>query len=186
MDSANLDEKKVAELINEKMKELQISRREKIFPYPVEEIKFLEILKSRLYIHCSTGILWHTKTSYCNNDNYTIGHMWMHMESLVGSNVLSYFVYVTAWIVNLWRFTIYVLVLHVSMSVSSHRCCLKESCFAQLCRYTCRSTMIRVQLHCQRLVSLRLVGGSSNRRLTNVTDKTENRPQLFASLPARQ
>ena len=50
MDSANLDEKKVAELINEKMKELQISRREKIFSYPVEEIKFLEILKSKLYI----------------------------------------------------------------------------------------------------------------------------------------
>ena len=38
MDSANLDETKVAELINEKMKELQISRWEKIFPYPVEEI----------------------------------------------------------------------------------------------------------------------------------------------------
>ena len=50
MDSANLDEKKVAELINEKMKDLQISRQEKIFPYPVEEIKFLEILKSKLYI----------------------------------------------------------------------------------------------------------------------------------------
>ena len=49
MDSANLDENKVAELINEKMKDLQISRREKIFPY-VEEIKFLEILQSKLYI----------------------------------------------------------------------------------------------------------------------------------------
>ena len=49
MDSANLDEKKVAELINEKMKDLQVSRREKIFPY-VEEIKFLEILQSKLYI----------------------------------------------------------------------------------------------------------------------------------------
>lgn len=48
MDSANLDEKKVAELIDEKMKDLQI-RREKIFPYPVEEIKFLEILQSKLY-----------------------------------------------------------------------------------------------------------------------------------------
>lgn len=47
MDSANLDEKKVAELIDEKMKDLQI-RREKIFPYPVEEIKFLEILQSKL------------------------------------------------------------------------------------------------------------------------------------------
>lgn len=59
MDSANLDEKKVAELIDEKMKDLQI-RREKIFPYPVEEIKFLEILQSKLY----TDILWHTNTSY--------------------------------------------------------------------------------------------------------------------------
>ena len=47
MDSANLDEKKVAELIDEKMKDLQI-RREKIFPYQVEEIKFLEILQSKL------------------------------------------------------------------------------------------------------------------------------------------
>ena len=59
MDSANLDEKKVAELIDEKMKDLQI-RREKIFPYPVEEIKFLEILQSKLY----TDILSHTNTSY--------------------------------------------------------------------------------------------------------------------------
>lgn len=59
MDSANLDEKKVAELIDEKMKDLQI-RREKIFPYPVEEIKFLEILQSKL----DTDILWHTNTSY--------------------------------------------------------------------------------------------------------------------------
>ena len=49
MDSANLDEKRVAELIDEKMKDLQISRREKIYPHSVEEIKFLEILQSKLY-----------------------------------------------------------------------------------------------------------------------------------------
>ena len=50
MDSANLDEKKVAELIDEKMKDLQIHCREKIYPYSVEEILFLEILKSKPYI----------------------------------------------------------------------------------------------------------------------------------------
>jgi len=48
MDSANLDEKRVDETIIEKMKDLQIHRREKIYPYSVEEIKFLEILKSKV------------------------------------------------------------------------------------------------------------------------------------------
>ena len=50
MDSANLDEKTVDETIPEKMKDLQIHCREKIYPYSVEEILFLEILKSKPYI----------------------------------------------------------------------------------------------------------------------------------------
>ena len=47
MDSANLDEMRVDEPIIEKMKDLQIHRREKIYAYSVEEIKFLGILKSK-------------------------------------------------------------------------------------------------------------------------------------------
>ena len=50
MDSANLDDKRVDGVISEEMKDLQIRQREKIFPYPVEELKFLEILTSKLYI----------------------------------------------------------------------------------------------------------------------------------------
>ena len=40
MDSANLDDKRVG-VISEEMKDLEIRHREKIFPYPVEDIKFL-------------------------------------------------------------------------------------------------------------------------------------------------
>lgn len=50
MDSPNLNETRVDETIIEKMKDLQIHRREKIYPYSVEDIKFLEILKSKVYI----------------------------------------------------------------------------------------------------------------------------------------
>ena len=61
MDSANLDDKRVG-VISEEMKDLQIRRREKIFPYPVEDIKFLEILKSKLYIAMALHIKCHNVT----------------------------------------------------------------------------------------------------------------------------
>lgn len=94
MDSANLDEKKVAELINEKMKELQISRREKIFPYPVEEIKFLEILKSKLYIPLAYFDI--LKLHIVITITLPLGIYECTWRSLMEGNVLSYFVYVTA------------------------------------------------------------------------------------------
>ena len=59
MDSANLDETRVDETIIEKMKDLHIHRREKIYPYSVEEIKLLEILKSKVYIAVALHIKCH-------------------------------------------------------------------------------------------------------------------------------
>ena len=62
IDSANLDDKRVDGVISEEMKHLQIHRREKIFPYRVEEIEFLEILKSKLYIAMALHIKYHNVT----------------------------------------------------------------------------------------------------------------------------